>query len=203
MSEQFALAIEHDVDVGCDAWPTREERRSETLGGNRDYFELGISTWNEVKAIIESERTTIREIHGSSDPDAAFESWFEEQYEDGGFGLGVDLGVNSLVAALRACHCLPFYSCNGGAFGEAHNDSHPVVAFFWRKEVAPLIRMAAVRSEAGLMHNHSGGVTAYARNVEAMIGMAEFLYTHRQEIASSRRRKSRITPPSNGQQNLL
>jgi hypothetical protein len=127
----FEIPITRSVEAVDLSWPSAEERRSETLGGNRDYFPLGRATWSEAREFFAAERSILDRIAGAGDWEDCFYDWLEECEEDP-FLYGFDLGTNALSAALAAARCLPFYACNGGAFDDGHNDTYPLVAFFCR-----------------------------------------------------------------------
>jgi hypothetical protein len=132
------VSITRAVDAHGLTWPTSQERRSETLGGNHDYAPLGRLRWTEVREHIDCERSVIDRIAAADDAEECHAEWLEECAEDLCM-LGFDLGTNALSAALAAARCLPFYACNGGAFDDGHHDSYPLVAFFCRAEVFPFV----------------------------------------------------------------
>jgi hypothetical protein len=184
--KQFDVTIERVVSADGLEWPSDEELESETLGGNRDYSEVEVEDWNEVAELIEEERDIVESLYSSKDVEAAHEAWMEDEFEDPVL-FGFDLGTNALTAALAAARCLPFYGCNGGAFGGDHNDAYPIVAFFCRKEVFPYIDAAAQSSNAGLEYNHAGGISVFGREVDTLLMMASSLYELRSEIDAVRR----------------
>jgi hypothetical protein len=171
----FGIPITRVVDGTRLCWPSPEERRSETLGGNRDYSSIGRVTWAEVNEAIEEEREAIDRLAEVDDPEFAYEEWVEACYEEP-FLFGYDLGTNALSAALAAARCLPVYSCNGGAFGGSHNDAYPLVGFFCRPAVFPFVNAAAESTSVGLEYNHANGLNAFARDVDSLIGMAAALF---------------------------
>ncbi|MEA2895968.1 MAG: hypothetical protein QOJ84_1583 [Bradyrhizobium sp.] len=183
--KQFDVTIERTVSADSLEWPSAEELESETLGGNRSYSEVENEGWNEVAQFIEEESGIIESLYASEDVEAAHEAWMEDDFDDPAL-YGFDLGTNALTAALVAARCLPFYGCNGGAFGGAHNDAHPIVAFFCRNEIFPFIDAAAQRSNAGLEHNHAGGISVFGRDVDTLMLMASSLYDLRSEIDAVR-----------------
>jgi hypothetical protein len=172
----FDVAVSYRVAPEALGWPDEEDLASETLGGNRDYCDFDDLEWDEVVELIQGEKALIAQLYLAPDVEKAYEDWLEEIFDDfDGKFLGLDLGVNALTAALKALGCLPFYSCNGGAFGGCHNDDYPLVAFFCTPELLEGVMASAKSTEVGLEMNHAGGVTAYARDVEALIAMAESL----------------------------
>lgn len=144
-------------------------------------MELGRIPWTEVREFIDQERKVIGEISRAQDWESLYEEWLEESYENLPL-LGFDLGTNALCASLAAARCLPFYSCNGGAFGGYHNDTYPVVVFFCRAPIYPFIAAASEKADVGLEYNHAGGLTAFGKEVDALIDMAAALYDMRTQI---------------------
>jgi hypothetical protein len=179
--KKFEIPITRSVDANGIEWPSAEERRSEILGGNRDFAKLGRATWSEVLEFIDAERDVVATIAQAEDWEACYEAWSENCWEEP-FLFGFDLGTNALSAALAAARCLPFYSCNGGAFEDGHNDTYPLVAFFCRASIFPFIEEAARKVDAGLEYNHSGGLTAFGSDLDTLINMAAALYDLRTEI---------------------
>lgn len=180
--------IQRKVTAESLEWPNKRILRSESLGGNRDYYPIGRMGWKEVQETINDEVAILQLILGSEDPEAEHENWEESTYEepDGGL-LGLDLGTNSLSAALSASGCVTFYSCNGGIFGGHHNDSHPVIAFYCPRDIFPVILESSVFANTGLYHGHSGGIAVYSRRVTSFVKMAKSLYRARRLIRKIRR----------------
>jgi hypothetical protein len=87
--KRFMVSITR-VDPTTLEWPSAEERRSETLGGNRDYARLGHVKWSDVREFVNVERHTVEEIAQASDWETHYEDWLEERYEDP-FLFGFDL----------------------------------------------------------------------------------------------------------------
>lgn len=183
---KFEIAVTRNVDASDLFWPSQQERRSETLGGNRDYVPLGRVAWAEVREHIDAERGVIDEIANADDWEGCYSEWREECESDLCL-LGFDLGTNALSAALAASRCLPFYACNGGAFDDGHNDCYPLVAFFCRPWVFPFVMAAAERTQVGLEYNHAGGLTAFGHEVDVLIDMAEALHAARTLINNLRK----------------
>jgi len=176
-------------------WPDWEELHSENVGMNHSYFPLGQFGWKDVRTCLEEERIALRDLYRRTDVEVAYEEWEEEQGWEG-FLLGLDLGTNALVAALRASKCFPFYSCNGGVLGGRHNDSHPVVAFYCRPPILPFLLKAAEASDCGLQYNHVDGITAYSPDIDRFLNMAEKLYCMRTAIRATRVRPAKLAQPT-------
>jgi hypothetical protein len=179
----FDIPITRDVEPSALDWPSDDDLESETLGGNRDFSFLGRIGWLEVGITLEEEEQVIEEIAESQDPDMAYREWFEtnEEFDEPAL-YGFDLGTNALAAALSAARCIPFYSCNAGAFDDGHHEEYPLVAFFCPTGIFPFVFAAAEKAGAGLEYNHAGGLSIFARNVDALIGVAAALYERRMDI---------------------
>ncbi|GGI32279.1 hypothetical protein [Bradyrhizobium guangdongense] len=179
----FDIPITRDVELHALEWPSDDDLKSETLGGNRDFSPLGRMGWVEVGITLDEEEAIIDDIAESQDPGTAYRGWFETNEESDEPALcGFDLGTNALAAALSAARCIPFYSCNGGAFDDGHHEKYPLVAFFCPTGIFPFVFAAAEKAGAGLEYNHAGGLSIFARNVDALIGAAAALYERRKEI---------------------
>lgn len=140
----FEVEIERKVVAERLRWPTEKQARDDGgLGGNRDYYDLRGLSWSEAYDVHVAERELIKRIEQAEDPDEEYDLIEEEFTEDPSPILGLDVGVASTVAALSAARCVPFASCNGGAFGGSHHESHPLVAFCARREHVKLLLEAA------------------------------------------------------------
>ena len=187
--KHLSFETTRDVRAADICWPEQEELRSENVGMNHSYYPLPRCTWKDVRSYIEEERALLRE--SASQPNEEDEDeWDENEWDE--TLLGLELGTNALVAALRASKCFPFYSCNGGVLGGRHNDWHPVVAFYCRPAILPFVLAAAEASDCGLQYNHAGGITAYSPVIDRFLDMAEQLYEMRTTIRTTRVRAPRV-----------
>jgi hypothetical protein len=89
--------------------------------------------------------------------------------------FGLDLGVPSTVMCLSAAQCVPFSSCNAGAFGERHHEAYTLVAFFARPQMVDIFLACAVDAQIGLENDDSGYVVAYADDIRKLHRFAESL----------------------------
>lgn len=174
MSEIF-----YDLEVGWNirphalAWIDGDSAKDGSgLGLNREYVDLRGATWAEVERVLELERRLIAAKTASDGPgvsnviteDAAQFSC-----------VGLDLGVAAATLGLAVAGCVPFTSCNGGAFGDTHADEYPLVAFFMAQSaVAPVVEAAKVAG-VGLHHDQHGLVHVYARFIKDMVVFAAAL----------------------------
>jgi hypothetical protein len=188
----FDVDIERAIEVEALAWPERGGAQDEScLGCNRSYFDLRGVGWRAVSEMIVTERRVMRQLQTAPDMVAAYENLKEQWEEDCEFPLwGLDLGVASAVVALSAARCIPFTSCNAGAFGDGpHPESYPLVAFYMRRATAQLIIDSASSTCVGLHQDSYGTVHVYARTVSDLHKFAEALYARRTEIRAVRLRE--------------
>lgn len=182
----FDVPIERKSVSGL-AWP--EEDRLETdsgLGGNRQYVDLRDCDWDDYEEAAACEADLIARLEGLEDDEARselIEAW--ESYDDPDVDIfalmGLDIGVASVVVALSASGCAPCTSCNGGAFGDGHHESHPLVVFFCRQALAPLLLECAEETDVGLV-GAEGGLMVYSRTIGAMRAFGAALHRRRDEI---------------------
>lgn len=102
--------------------------------------------------------------------------------------LSLDSGVSGVVAALAAIGCVPFSSCNGGAFGGAHAAPFPVVRFFAPGEVIDELMSCARQSAVGFEIDPGGWIEVYARRIEDMVAFAGEIF---QQLATASVSKQR------------
>ena len=194
---EFDLVIEQTVAPFDLEWVRGASQAEDNLGWNASYRRLPQFAWKTVKEVIRLERDTIDQICTSVDLETGYDRWIHAVDQgDASPLIGFDLGTNALTAALRAGRHLPYYSCNGGAFGDDHNDEHPVIGFLCRRPLLSFLLDAARESGVGLVSNQMQGITAYCRTVDAFIDMAEGLYDRRSEMAAISIREPKGQPGS-------
>ena len=182
---EFDLVIEQSVAPSDLEWMRGASQAEDNLGCNAGYRRLPRFGWKAVKELIGLERDTIGQVCRSVDLETGYDRWIHAVDQgDASPLIGFDLGTNALTAALRASRHLPYYSCNGGAFGDDHNDEHPVIGFLCRRPLLSFLLDAARESGVGLVSNQMQGITAYCRTVDAFIDMAEGLYDRRAQMAA-------------------
>lgn len=96
---------------------------------------------------------------------------------DGGEDYGpeveeLELGTASAVVALSVVGCIPYTSCNGGAFGGEHVTEFLVVGFYLRPPQAPAVRAAAQSAGVVLTNDPTGGVYVVTNDPQAMVAFA-------------------------------
>jgi hypothetical protein len=138
---------------------------------------------DEPGRVYDLEDEIIERLEASDDPEGEYEIVLEELYEDPDPGLyGLDLGVASTVAALSAVGCVPFASCNAGAFGGLHHERHPLVAFFAKQAAGSLLLACAEESGVGLEVEDTGTLLVYANDIRAMRRFAEVVMSREDEF---------------------
>ena len=156
------------------------------LGCNRSYIDLRRLTWSEARHAYIAEGDFIRRIEESSDPTMEYDQIEDERLIDFDELFGLDIGIASSVVALSAARCVPFSSCNAGAYGGSHHEDHPVVAFFARSATANLLLECAQESKTGLENSHQGSLIAYANDIRRMREFADAIIARRREFRSLR-----------------
>lgn len=183
--KRFDVPEAQSVDPRRLGWPTDEEADEESgLGCNRHYQDLRYVDWDEVAAMIKVEGALLARIEHSTDWEdeaANIDEELEEDLEREDFHplWGLDLGVGSAVAALSAFGCVPFTSCNGGAFGGEHLERYPLVAFYMRPTHLEGIAAAAAEVGAGL-YEHGGSVQVFGETVHKLFDFARRLHARAQ-----------------------
>lgn len=181
----FEVDISRNADGRRLSWPSRSECGDEAaLGGNQQYHDLRNRTWVDVEHALEQEaRALARLMSGEVSEEELREEFYAEGDRSGEAPLeGMDPGVAAAAIALSASGAITAYSCNGGAFGCLHNSHHPVVSFYARRKILPLLARCAERSDVGLENIPEGMLNAYADRVGAMHAFAKELFEARSEF---------------------
>jgi hypothetical protein len=132
----------------------------------------------------DTEREMVERFADAGDDGASHEEWLEERWQAGPFLFGFDLGTNALCAALALAGCVPVSSCNAGAFGGEHPESHPLVAFFAPASAETAVTAAARQSGCGLKNAPGGLLVAYSDRVSALVDMAGALLASTGQVSS-------------------
>ncbi len=198
--KHFDIETRIELRVGELSWPKRGEAADESgLGLNRSYFDLRGISWRTVAEMMQVEGALIERIVTAADPTAEADAVEEEMNEawDGHPLWGLDLGVAGTAHALSAAGCIPFTSCNAGAFGTRHHHEHyPIVAFYLRPKWADAIADAARAVGAGLHQHEDGTLHVYGETIVHVTNFGAELYARR----NSFRKRSpfgmgSVTPP--------
>ena len=170
----FDIEIVRRFEVSRLRWPARGQASDGTgLGGNLSYADFRRFSWSDTSRIINKEQELTRNIEVFADSEPDSDSLAEEIIESERYLHGLDLGVASTVIALSAARCIPFSSCNGGAFGDEHEEKFPLVAFFARPQMAELLNASAEEADIALQGEEH--LIAYANDVRKMQRFARAL----------------------------
>lgn len=193
---KFAVEIVRDLNPEELGWYSPDDNASESLGINRRYEDLRAFQWDDVENALEIERDVIAQIEAmtfSDEEDKTPESAAIEILENqegaqdmwgmwGGPLYGMDLGVASAVIALSAARCVPFSSCNAGAFGGGHSEAYPCAAFYVRPQLAPVLLACAEKAGVGLTLGWDKTALLFADSVDGMMAFAQACLDAQDEI---------------------
>jgi hypothetical protein len=204
---KFDVEITRDVTSHRARWPEARATKDDSgLGGNLQYVDLRRMPWSEVVRVNELEDELIARMESATDSENEYEQIEEELYEEIDGLYGLDLGVASSVVALSAVRCIPFASCNAGAFGGDHHECYPLVAFYAHAESIDLLLECAVISGIGLVIEETGELVAYAADIRQMKAFANTLISRRTDflaIRTSRANQTGEKPGVTSQQEVL
>lgn len=185
----FDVDVFRRLDGNSLCWPEQGEATDDSgLGGNRAYSDLRGLSWTDAKRAFALEGELIARIENSDDSDAEYDVIDEELNESEDHLFGLDVGVASTVVCLSAARCIPFSSCNGGAFGGRHQEAYPLVAFFARAQMVDLLLTAATNADIGLENHVSGYAMAYSDDIRRFRNFAGCLISQRQSFKAVRPR---------------
>lgn len=155
---------------------------------------MGIPDWDEVEATLEWESNALQELQTISDPEELLDavSAKDDERWDYPIEFFFDMGVTSVAVAIAASGCIPFTSCNGGCFGDHHHEDYPLVGFYCRKSVLPIMISAAKEAAVGLEHSTCGAIVAYSNNIMNMLAFAKSILEKRTMFAT----QGKIEPSS-------
>lgn len=153
-------------------WPDKRQASS-GLGGNLEYRDLRDQSWEDANRILTFEEDLVHRIEDSADPEAMYEEILDELYDDDEGLLRLDLGVTGVVLSLSVAGCIPFTSCNGGVYGGYHREYYPLVGFYTRRRVVPILLKAATEADIGITSD--GVAFVYSDRVKDMLAFARFL----------------------------
>lgn len=177
----FDVDVFRRLDGDSLRWPEQAEATDDSgLGGNRAYSDLRRLSWTDARKAFALEGELIARIENAEDSDAACDAIDEELNESDDHLFGLDIGVASTVVCLSAARCVPFSSCNGGAFGGRHQEAYPLVAFFAKAQMVDLLLTAATNADIGLENHASGYAMAYSDDIRKLRNFAGYLISQRQ-----------------------
>jgi len=192
----FEVDIVREISPEQLEWPNRGEAQTDYgLGCNREYTDLRGLSWSEARRVHDVEATLIKRIDNSTDPEFELEAMYEQLYEDDVCLFGLDIGVASTVIALSAARCVPCVSCNGGAFGDRHYETIPLVVFYARPKMASLLLVCAEEAGVGLTMAFGGTLMVFSDDIRDMRLFADRLIQSRSKFRKATKlvQRSRVT----------
>jgi hypothetical protein len=176
----FEVEIERNVVTKDLGWPEPGAASSDSgLGSNRCYVDLRRLPWSEAKRVYACEEELIASVEASGNLEKEYEILEDELSEDPERIYALDIGIASTVVALSVARCVPFSSCNAGAFGGSHHELYPVVAFYGRPKMLVLLLECAEVFGVGLCNENGGGLVVYAADIRHMRAFAHALIQRR------------------------
>jgi hypothetical protein len=159
-------------------WPDEADAASDSLEANHYYMaDVRLVRWEDVDSVLEREREVLPMLASAGDAESEWESQ-SERVSAGARGVAdeffasLDPGIASTALALGATGCIPFWSCNGGAFGGDHSSPDPIVRFFAKAEHVPALTAAAEKSGTELHQDEHGRCAVTANRVDVMRAFA-------------------------------
>ena len=162
------------LDAASLAWPQEADAASDSLEANHYYMaDVRLARWEDVDRVLKRESEVLPLLGAAEHAEAEWESQSERisAAADGvadEFFSALDPGIASTVLALGAAGCIPFWSCNGGAFGGEHSSPFPIVRFFAKVEHIIVLAVAAEKSGAKLHQDEHGRCAVSADGVDVM-----------------------------------
>jgi hypothetical protein len=160
------------------AWPDEADAASDSLEANHYYMaDVRLVRWEDVDSVLEREREVLPLLASADDAESEWEAQSERISAAAGgvadeFFSSLDPGIASTALALGAVGCIPFWSCNGGAFGGDHSSPDPIVRFFAKAAHVPALTAAAEKSGAKLHQDEHGRCAVSAEGVDVMRAFA-------------------------------
>lgn len=166
------------LDPASLAWPEEADAASDSLEANHYYMaDVRHARWEDVDCVLMRESEVLPLLGAADDAESEWESQSEriaaaaDSVADDFFS-SLDPGVASAALALGAAGCIPFWSCNGGAFGGDHSSTVPVVKFFAKASHVSALKAAAEKSGAELDQDEDGRCSISADNIDGMRAFA-------------------------------
>jgi hypothetical protein len=186
---RFDVTIVREVEPEELGWPAPGEAGHDSgLGCNRMYTDLRRLSWGEAKRVLALEGDLIARMESAEEPAEEWATIEDELSETDQDLYGLDLGIASAVISLSAAKCVPFSSCNAGAFGEPHQEKYPLVAFYARAQAVDLLTVSAEEAGIGLEGNEY--LVAYADDVRRIREFARSLIRRSPLFGGIRTRRS-------------
>lgn len=190
MIPRFDVPVTIEVDINLVKLPGKEVLNADGLVENRSYARFRGITWNIFKTFFELEGKALDYIDSEANTIDDFEEMADSildlpEWEDLLSFPQLDLGIASTVIALYAFKCFPITSCRGHP-EEKGSETYPLVVFFSKPEIVPLLIEAAKKAGVGLEMPQSvspGALMVYAPSINEMRNFSLELYNISKRIA--------------------
>jgi hypothetical protein len=166
------------LDSASLAWPQEADAASDSLEANHYYMaDVRLAGWEDVDIALERESGVLPLLAAAENAETEWERQSARISTDADgvadeFLSALDPGIASTALALGAAGCIPFWSCNGGAFGGEHTSPVPIVRFFAKAEHIRVLTTAAEKSGAKLHQDEHGRCSVSADEVDVMRAFA-------------------------------
>lgn len=151
------------------SWPSDPAALVEQWTGNNDYRDFRAKTWLSAWRALKIESLMFERMQGGTHHEHDLGVRMAELEWVLG---GLDFGVASTVYAISAAGGIPITSCNGGAFGDHHNEPFPLVGFYWHPRLWPYLRKAAEQARVSVWTHHRGELVVAGKNLRRMPSFA-------------------------------
>jgi len=186
----FPARLIRHIDTSDLAWPVRREATTGFgMGCNCDYQDFRRLPWREAQRLLNAELSFVLQIEKARRPEATCRAIDRELFETSVLH-NLDLGIASSVVALSAAGCVPFSSCNAGAFGGFHPEQFPCVAFCARPETCVLLLECGTSASIGLADSDRV-LVAYAEDIRGMLRFAASLIERRRQFSAVHKSRPR------------
>lgn len=196
MIPQYNVPIKISVDLTkVYSVPWRIIHNESGLVSNHFYEYMKGIGWRDFTLALGIEKKAIAFIDSSTKTSEEFEELAEQLFDDPDWTelmhiQGLDLGIANVVFALYAFGCFPITSCRGHPL--PIGERYPLVVFFARPEVVPLIVGVAAGAGVGLLSQEADSeqsLIVYAKNILDMQRFANGLHKAYSELEFIRQTK--------------
>lgn len=168
--KSFQAPLVRVIDAQALAVPDVDAAAEDEFEGNAYYMDLRGFRLVDAASVLQKERSVVACWQESGVlPDLEEDDSGDDPLQH------LDIGVASAVVALSAAGCVPFTSCNAGAFGGAHSASFPIVRFFAPANIVDLLLTCAEEAGVGLQLDGDGCVELSAEQIADMMNFADTL----------------------------
>jgi hypothetical protein len=179
MIRNFDVETVRDATAANMDWPAPGESGYEIL--NIEHVDYDPMSWEEAVEALDYEEEILVKLRdrGLDEIEELSDDLYDDRY---GYLKGLDLGVSGAVQALYAAGCVPYASCNGGCFGDFHQEHYPLIVFFADPVRIDILLEAAKHASVGLTNHIYGMLCVYSGDIERMVAFGRELVNRRQDF---------------------